>query len=144
MNLLDQLSDKFLVGDDCWEWTACKVGSKREYGCIRRGGKNVLAHRAMYELFVAPIPEGLTIDHLCRNPGCVRPSHLEPVTRTENTMRGFNPMAKNARKTHCVWGHEFTPENTRTYKTKSGVGRACRACSRRDALAWYYRNKDSR
>jgi hypothetical protein len=78
-----------------------------------------------YELAIGPIPEGLTIDHLCRNRGCVNPAHLEAVTNRTNLLRGDGIAALNARKTHCKRGHEFTPENT--YVWREGT-RACRAC----------------
>lgn len=80
-----------------------------------------------YEISIGPIPEGLQIDHLCRVRACVNPSHLEPVTASENNRRGFSPSSINARKTHCKYGHEFTPENVAIY---AGV-RQCRICNRR-------------
>lgn len=97
------------------------------YGQIGDGqGKVVRAHRAAYELERGPIPAGLELDHLCRTPCCVNPYHLEPVTRRENQRRGMGPTGINARKTHCLRGHEFTPENT--YLLPNGAGRSCKAC----------------
>jgi hypothetical protein len=87
----------------CWEWTACKI--KTGYGRVQMKEGPKLAHRIIYELLVGPIPEGLTLDHLCRNRSCVNPSHLEPVTMRENCLRGTGPTAINARKTHCIRGH---------------------------------------
>lgn len=92
-------------------------------------GKRHLVHRWMYERMVGPIPDGLVLDHLCRNPPCCNPAHLEPVTERENTLRGMNPHARNARKTHCMRGHAFDEKNTAI--TKQGY-RQCRAC-RNDA-----------
>lgn len=123
---------KFLVDDGCWEWTASK--NPAGYGQIStgRGQPPAKAHRVLYELLVGPIPEGLTIDHLCRNRGCVNPSHLEPVTRGENVRRGIGGQMARERKaaqTHCHREHEFTPENTYLQHLSSGsVARKCRAC----------------
>lgn len=74
--------------DGCWIWTGKQDGGG--YGRLPRDGGLVGAHRAFYEAFVAPIPDGLQLDHLCRVPSCVNPLHLEPVTQTENVRRGAN------------------------------------------------------
>jgi hypothetical protein len=108
-------------GRDCWRWIGGKNG--RGYGVFWESGKLVLAHRWAYEHKVGPIPEGLTLDHLCRNRDCVRPEHLEPVTFAENVARG-----ERATKTHCHRGHPFDKINT--YYRKDGNGRECRACHR--------------
>lgn len=105
----------------CWEWTGAK--NPRGYGETSdksTGRENVYAHRMAWELYRADIPEGLTIDHLCRNTSCVNPDHLEPVTFEENQRR------RGASVTHCPRGHEYTPENT--YR-RDGM-RNCRACAR--------------
>lgn len=70
----------------CWIWTG--ELNRNGYGRVWRLGRRVMAHRAMYELLVGPIPEGLVLDHLCRVRCCVNPKHLEPVTVRENTIRG--------------------------------------------------------
>jgi hypothetical protein len=95
------------------------------------------AHRYAYELLVGPIASGLVLDHLCRNPGCVNPKHLEPVTDRENTRRGISSAAENAKKTHCYRGHPFDERNT--YVNLKGK-RACREC----AKAYQKRLRDSR
>ena len=111
----------------CWIWTAAM---RSGYGliAISRTEKRS-AHRVAYELSVGPIPDGMTIDHLCRVTQCVRARHLELVSPGENTRRGFSPPANNARKTHCKRGHEFTPENTKIVNWH-GEHRHCRACQR--------------
>src|SRR6266576_3456485 len=89
--------------EECWPWQANRG---RGYGNVWIAGRMYRAHRVAYELLIGPIPEGLTLDHLCRNRGCVNPAHLEPVTSRENTLRGEGISANNARKTHCKHGHE--------------------------------------
>ena len=88
-------------------------------------------HRAVYTVMVSPVPDELVIDHLCRNRACCNPAHLEPVTNWENLRRGAGWVAVNASKTHCVNGHEYTPENTRI---RQSAGRApyrtCKECKR--------------
>lgn len=106
----------------CWEWTAGV--DHAGYGKINDKGRCFRAHRVGYELLVGPIPAGLVLDHLCRNPPCVNPQHLEPVTDGENVRRGVGPTAANARKERCVRGHEFTGTQ------KAGRYRKCVVCAR--------------
>lgn len=117
--------------DSCWLWLA-SLSAEGRYGrfCIR--GKDRRAHRVAYELLVGPIPEGMTIDHLCRVRHCVNPSHLEAVTMKVNVLRGNAFSATNARKTHCIHGHEFTPRNT---SKKTNGGRRCLVCEANRARA---------
>ena len=122
------ISSKYIIDEStgCWIWqgSPCR---KNGYGRFWVNGKNVSAHRYSYELAKGKIPDGLSIDHLCRNTMCVNPDHLEAVTTKTNTLRGFSPSAINKSKTHCHLGHEFTEENTRI--AKSGK-RHCRHCER--------------
>lgn len=104
----------------CWEWTAAKM----PMGYGRFDGK--LAHRLAYELLVGPIPDGLVIDHLCRNKSCVNPGHLEPVQQGVNLLRGETVNATAAGRTECIHGHPFTESNT--HITRSGR-RTCRRCN---------------
>lgn len=108
--------------DACWTWLGRQDG--KGYGRYQ----NRAAHRVTYELLVGPIPDGLHIDHLCRNPGCVNPGHMEPVTLVENARRGYGYSARNARKTHCKYGHPFDEANT--YYRVNG-GRRCMRCASR-------------
>lgn len=123
------------TGDGCWLWTG--YVNREGYGVASLGRTRVArAHRLAYELFIGPIPDGLTIDHLCHGedslcPGgvcdhrkCVNPAHLEPVPSGVNTMRGRTVTALNATRTHCPAGHEYTEANTR----RTQKGRSCKAC----------------
>ena len=102
----------------CWLWQGAL--NPRGYGNIRYENKSHKAHRFIYEQLVGPIPEGLTLDHLCRVTNCVNPEHLDPCTMAENIRRGTK-----ASQTHCKRGHEFTEENT---VIKSNGTRRCRTC----------------
>jgi hypothetical protein len=110
--------------EGCWEWLACR--NAFGYGVLKPPSfdKLMLAHRYTYELLVGPIPDGLQLDHLCRNRGCVNPAHLEPVTNRENCQRG-QAGAFYRNKTHCPQGHPY--DETNTYRTSVG-GRMCKAC----------------
>ena len=116
----------------CWLW----LGSvyRDGYGQIGVRARKFRAHRASYEVFVKPIPDGLQLDHLCRVRSCVNPKHLEPVTNQENLRRGLGGrpggLASGAIKkafTHCGRGHEFNEANTRIRKNGT---RKCRTCER--------------
>jgi hypothetical protein len=109
----------------CWSHKKKTYGAGYHFMQIDK--RPYLAHRIMYQWLVGPIPDGLVIDHLCRNRWCVTPAHMEPVTTRENVLRGEGHAAVNAAKTHCIHGHEFTPENTYRWK---GSRRTCRECSR--------------
>lgn len=115
-----------LAGPPCWIYTGRDV-SANGYHRVKVDGERVMVHRWMWEQTYGPIAPGLEIDHLCRNPACCNPDHLEPVTPAVNKYRGFSPWGINKRKTHCKRGHEFTPENT---KRVGKDGRSCRECIR--------------
>lgn len=121
----------------CWIWD--RRPRAKGYGGVRVDGKTRSAHRAVYERLKGPIPDGLELDHLCCVRECVNPDHLEPVTTQENIRRSNAPAALNARKTHCVHGHEFTAENTHIRPTGA---RACRACMKAYSAAYYRSNRE--
>lgn len=121
----------------CWIW----LGSRDRKGYGRKWlshDKRVQAHRWFYEQHQGSIPSGLQLDHLCRNPSCVNPAHLEPVTSRQNTLRGYGPTAENARKQQCIHGHALSGENL--YVKPDGK-RQCRACRRITDKARYDRQK---
>lgn len=124
--------------DECWEWQGSL--QRHGYGHIYigkiDGSKRFRsAHRVAYELEVGPIPDGLVLDHLCRNPICVNPSHLEPVTQRINLLRGETVPARRAAKTHCKRGHPFDEENTRIDKKGRRVCRTCASDRQRERKA---------
>lgn len=86
MVILDRVE---VIEGECWPWRGALRPTGYGTFTLRRGSWRTSkpAHRAVYELLVGPIPEGLEIDHLCSNPGCVNPEHLEPVTHLENVWR---------------------------------------------------------
>lgn len=127
---LDERFRRLYKPDDrsgCWLWDGAKTSGG--YGKFRFAtGRNKFAHRWAYERYVGVIPHGMTIDHLCNTPGCVRPSHMRVATQRDNNLRSQSPPAANARKTICVHGHTLTPENV--YIRRDGK-RQCRTCKRR-------------
>lgn len=125
----DKVLSSFTVQDDgCWRWDRAR--NRHGYGVvtIRSEGRktSTTAHRLVYELLAGPIPPGLQLDHLCRNPTCVNPAHLEPVTNGVNHRRAID-----ARGTFLC-GHPLTPENTNLV---SGY-RRCATCRREQNTAY--------
>jgi hypothetical protein len=115
----------------CWLWMA--TGTRLGYGWIKVNDRPRQAHRVSYEAFVAPIPDGMTVDHLCFRPPCVNPDHLRLLTHAENAAN-----TSHARKTHCVNGHEYTADNT--YRSPRG-SRDCRTCIRARVAAYTARRR---
>src|ERR1022692_1929448 len=107
----------------CWPWVAAKTNG---YGVVQYEGRVQRAHRVIRTILIGPIPDGLEPDHLCRMRACVNPAHTEPVTQIENNRRSESASAKHARQTHCIRGHEFTPENTYIRKRGHKTERFCR------------------
>ena len=97
----------------CWLWqlatNAKGYARSRLPSRFNPAGRALFIHRVSYERAIGPIPDGLVIDHLCRNRSCLNPAHLEPVTPLENQRRGRRNQHSGI--THCKWGHELTAEN---------------------------------
>jgi len=124
---MDILGGVSIRPDGCWGHTLKPNRKGYVYMDLRGSRKHWLAHRVMYEWIVGPIPKGLVIDHLCRNRGCLNPSHMQPVTIGENVLRGHGASAENSRKTNCLRGHPYDAQNT--YVDRAGK-RHCRTCNR--------------
>jgi len=121
----------------CIEWTG--YIDRHGYG---RCGRAALAHREEWKKVNGIIPEGLVIDHLCRNRKCVNVNHMEVVTRGENTLRGLATSALNARKTHCLNGHQLAGDNCYIYNERNGKRRRiCRKCNAASVKAYKERRK---
>ena len=132
LTLVNRLDRKINRTLGCWLWTGAL--NDMGYPQIQQNGTRRYAHRIMHELHIGPIPEGYDIDHLCSTPACVRPSHLEAVTRSENMKRMWQ-RGERERATHCKHGHEFTADNT--YRQAASGGRGCVTCRRREGRNRY-------
>ena len=134
--MLERFESKIVRRESgCWEWSGAHFQTTG-YAIFNvpspKDGRwrPATAHRIGYQLFVGPIPDGLNIDHLCRNRGCVNPAHLEPVQQRTNMLRGDAPSAISVRTNRCQRGHEFTPQNTHVRIRNGKPKRDCRECVR--------------
>lgn len=119
---------------ECWTWHGHT--NRDGYGMYKTGNVSNGAHRMAYQLAKGAIRPGMQIDHLCRNPKCVNPNHLEEVTQLENIRHGNVGKLQLAR-THCPRGHEYTPENIKWGQR----GRGCKTCARKVSLKCYHDRK---
>lgn len=120
---------------NCWDYNGYRT--RDGYGRAMWSRRLWLTHRMVYTLMIGPIPDGLVMDHLCKNTSCCNPEHLEVVTRSENTRRGTSWhgfAARQSAKTHCPKGHEYTAENI--YRQRGKNGRSCKQCRRDVARRW--------
>lgn len=134
--LLDHILERVVTPrPDCRIWVRA---TRHGYGCISIDGQMKQVHRVVWELVNGPIPDGMTIDHLCRVKACVNPEHLEVVTQAENVARAvpFRPRSSTTRRStvtptlrsECLNGHEYTDDNTR--EDRQGR-RVCIECLRK-------------
>lgn len=128
MTLDERLELRVIKTDKCWIWMGSLNG--QGYADIKISGKSHKVHRLMYERHREKIPEGLVIDHLCRNRGCLNPEHMEPVTSEENTRRGLT-------KDSCGRGHKMSGGNIKMSKGK----RECRECNKINSKNWRRKQK---
>lgn len=110
--------------DTCWIWTGALSSG---YGTLNVNGKTEYAHRASVRMSGREIPDGMYIDHLCRNPPCVNPDHLEVVTPRENVLRGEAPGAIVYRTNTCKRGHDMSYAYV-VRRNGTITGRRCRQC----------------
>lgn len=138
---LERKSDRSGGPLSCWLWKGAVGGSG--YGSTSVLHHTVSAHRLSYETHVGPIPDGMVIDHKCRNKLCINPAHLEAVTTRENLLRGVGPQAANHAKTHCKRGHPLSGDNLLVYRShvNGRTARACATCQRVRAARGYARKK---
>jgi len=130
IDLLKFFSKIEIDQNDCWNRT---INSRPDgYTRVHIDKKRFYAHRFIYQYYYGKIDSKLSIDHLCRNPSCVNPIHLELVTRGENVKRGINAKREN---THCPQGHEYNKENTYYYPKF----RRCKICLRRQVKEYKLR-----
>lgn len=122
--LISRIRSSYIKVNDHWIVDKYSNG----YGKIYAEGKNWLAHRLSYEVFVGPIPVELELDHLCRVTNCINPHHLEAVTKSENQHRSNSVSGINSRKTHCKRGHPLSGDNLYFYASRTA--RQCRKCHR--------------
>ncbi len=123
-NDADEMLAKYVTKtESCWIWTG-KI--HKGYGLISIKDRTHYMHRVSYEKARGPIPDGMDLDHLCRNRACVNPDHLEPVTHAENMRRRVISPVFGVMRTHCRLGHAFVIKTV----ASGGLKNYCPSCHR--------------
>lgn len=128
---VDFHTGRFFNGTRCWHWTA--MAPTGGYGRFKWKSDSLLISRFVYAWLIEPVPSresGLEVDHLCKNPRCCNPLHLELVPKIINMQRSDAPPMRNSRKSHCDYGHPFSTENTLTRIRNGRRTRECRQCAK--------------
>lgn len=122
---------RYTKSKGCWVWNT-KI-RQHKYGVFHVSSGNGritgMAHRVSYTIHVGEIPEGMVINHKCRNTFCVNPKHLEVVSQRENVLKGFGLAAINHKKSICLRGHKLSGKNVCRTIYRGSVRRQCRKCS---------------
>lgn len=139
LSVEDRIMSRVYMKPDCSCWFWRGIHDRDGYAKMTHRNRPIAVYRLAYETFKAPIPDGMEMDHICRERGCVNPSHVEPVTSRENTLRSpIAPAAINARMEKCPNGHEFS-----VVKFGKRTQRRCLICSKRRRQEYFQENKDA-
>ena len=134
----DQIWDRVEKTETCWTWRGHI--DVRGYGRASLRGRKWYAHRLVFSLANGPVPDGLELDHLCRNHSCVNPAHLEAVPHGVNVLRGLAKAAIQARTTHCRrcgGPYDRAQKHTSKKTGREHLSRTCSSCKReKDRVRW--------
>lgn len=102
------------------------------YGVVHSRKNSRSVHRELYIFLNGMISNDIEVHHKCHNPSCCNPEHLEAMDKKAHRRLPKAPGYRNhhSAKTHCIHGHEYTPENTYLRPYSNGIGRTCKECSR--------------
>lgn len=123
MMLIDKLPRRFLeaievdIHEGCWNWLAGK--DRHGYGYFSLDGRDQKAHRVSYEIMIGKIPDGFHLHHVCKNPACVNPDHLRPLSPKAHS--------RTRAKWHCPKGHPYERENLYFDRRRQKICRTCRS-----------------
>ena len=111
----------------CWVWLGGQRNKEHNYGGFWAFGRGWLAHRFSYQLWRGLIPGDLVVDHVCANPYCVAPHHLQVTDRSTNSKYSDGSGKLPLDRSHCPAGHEYTEANT--YRGPApNTYRRCKTC----------------